>query len=193
MVTTTCAFHRKVLRLNDGPTLNSKVHEHVTCWEQSKLPQDIHHAVTTTLYKKKGEKSDWWNYQGITLLSITAILAAILLNRLVPTIAKENLPKASVASEQTEAQGTWCSFSRNCKKGATNKTKECMLCFNQGLWHHQQERPLADPPAPWLLSPLVPWDDDPTAWRPMQPDQTQQQPVSPSPSPMAWSRLVSKY
>ncbi|CAI9721540.1 Hypothetical predicted protein [Octopus vulgaris] len=57
------------------------------------LPQDLHDAVIITLYKNKGEKSDCSNYRGNTLLSIAGkVLAKILLNRLVPTIAEENLP-----------------------------------------------------------------------------------------------------
>ena len=43
----------------------------------------------------KGEKSVCSNYQGITLLSIAGkILARVLLNRLIPTIAQENTPES---------------------------------------------------------------------------------------------------
>ncbi|XP_063588714.1 uncharacterized protein LOC134765849 [Penaeus indicus] len=78
-----------------GPALHSKLHELlVCCWEQSKLPRDLCDAVIITLYKNKGEKSDCSNYRGITLLSIAGkILARVLLNRLVPTIAKDHLPE----------------------------------------------------------------------------------------------------
>ena len=78
-----------------GPALHSKFHELlVCCWEQSKLPRDLRDAVIITLYKNKGEKSDCSNYRGITLLSIAGkILARVLLNRLVPTIAEDHLPE----------------------------------------------------------------------------------------------------
>ncbi|XP_063614375.1 uncharacterized protein LOC134787527 [Penaeus indicus] len=78
-----------------GPTLYNKLHELlVCCWEQSKLPRDLRDAVIITLYKNKGEKSDCSNYRGITLLSIVGkILARVLLNRLVPTIAEDHFPE----------------------------------------------------------------------------------------------------
>ena len=74
------------------------------CWEKGTLPQDLRDAVIVSLYKNKGEKSDYSNYRGITQLSIAGkILARILLNRLIPTIAQENSPeKASVGSGPTE-------------------------------------------------------------------------------------------
>ena len=79
-----------------GPALYCKLHElFLCCWEQGKLPQDLRDAVIITLYKNKGEKSNCDNYRGITLLSIAGkILARILLNRLVPTIAEDNTPES---------------------------------------------------------------------------------------------------
>ena len=86
-----------------GPALHCKLHElFLCCWEQGKLPQDLRDAVIITLYKNKGEKSNCDNYRGITLLSIAGkILARILLNRLVPTIAEDNTPESQ------------CGFRRN--------------------------------------------------------------------------------
>ena len=64
------------------------------CWEKGTLPQDLRDAVIVSLYKKKGEQSDWSTYRGITLLSVAGtILAHILLNRLVQSIARENRPE----------------------------------------------------------------------------------------------------
>ena len=73
------------------------------CWEKGTLPQDLRDAVIVCLYKNKGEKSDCSNYRGICLLSIAGrILVRVLLNRLIPTIAKETRLKASVGSGPTE-------------------------------------------------------------------------------------------
>ena len=76
-----------------APALHVKLHDLlVCCWEQGKLPQDLHDAVIITLHKNKGEKSDCSNYRAMTLLSIAGkVLARVLLNRLVPTIAEEIL------------------------------------------------------------------------------------------------------
>ena len=79
-----------------GPALHVKLYDLLfCCWEQGRLPQDLRDAVIITLYKNKGEKSDCSNYQGITLLSIAGkVLARVLLNRFVPTIAEEILPES---------------------------------------------------------------------------------------------------
>ena len=81
-----------------GPALHVKLYDLlVCCWEQGKLSQDLRDAVIITLYKNKGEKSDCSNNRGITLLSIAGkVLARVLLNRLVPTIAEEILPREPV-------------------------------------------------------------------------------------------------
>ena len=64
----------------------------ILCWEKSKLPKGFREAVIITLYKNKGEKSNCYNYCGITLLSIDGkTLARILLSRLVSSIAKDCL------------------------------------------------------------------------------------------------------
>ena len=63
--------------------------------EKGNLPEDLKDAVIFSLYKNKGEKSDSSNYRGITLISIAGkILARVLLNRLIPTIAQENTPES---------------------------------------------------------------------------------------------------
>ena len=73
-----------------------KLHNLFTdCWEKGTLLQDLRDAVIVSLYKNKGEKSDCSNYRGITLLSIAGkILARVLLNRLIPTIAQEHTPES---------------------------------------------------------------------------------------------------
>ena len=79
-----------------GDTLHNKLTDlFAACWEKGSLPQVLRDAVIVSLYKNKGEKSDCSNYRGITLLSIAGkILARIILNRLLPTIAEEDLPES---------------------------------------------------------------------------------------------------
>ena len=65
------------------------------CWEKETLPQDLGDAVIVSLYKNKEEKSDCSNYRGINLLSIAGkILAHVLLNGLIPTIAQVDAPES---------------------------------------------------------------------------------------------------
>ena len=73
-----------------GPALHVKLHDLIVCcWEQCKLRQDLRDTVIITLYKNKSDTSDCSNYRGITLLFIVGkVLGKVLLNRLVPTIAK---------------------------------------------------------------------------------------------------------
>ena len=78
-----------------GSALHSKLHKLlIRCWEQGKVPRDLRNAVIVTFYKNKGKKSYCSNYRGITLFSIAGkIFARVLLNRLVPIIAEDRLPK----------------------------------------------------------------------------------------------------
>ena len=40
------------------------------CWRECELPQDMRDAKTVTLFKNKGDHSNFNNYCGISLLSI---------------------------------------------------------------------------------------------------------------------------
>ena len=63
--------------------------------EQALVPQDLRDAIIVSLYKNKGVKSDCSNYTGITPLSIACkVLARLMLNGLIPTIAEENAPES---------------------------------------------------------------------------------------------------
>ncbi|CAH1266638.1 Hypp3464 [Branchiostoma lanceolatum] len=79
------------------------------CWERGVVPQDFRDAVIVSLYKNKGEKSACSNYRGITFLSIAEkILARVVLDRHIPTVAEENLPESQ------------CGF--KAKRGTTDMT-----------------------------------------------------------------------
>ncbi|XP_069768090.1 uncharacterized protein [Narcine bancroftii] len=77
-------------------TLHAKLHEFfMLCWDQGKLLQDLRDAIIIALYKNISEKSDCSNCRGITLLSTAGeIFTRILLNRLIPSVAENVLPKS---------------------------------------------------------------------------------------------------
>ena len=64
------AFQKKSISMGLEAVLNKLQDLFANCWEKGTLTQDPWDAVTVSLYKNKGEKSDCSNYQGITLLSI---------------------------------------------------------------------------------------------------------------------------
>ena len=83
------AFQQKSISTGGEAVFGELQDLFTNCWEKGTLPQDLRDAVIVSLYKNKGEKSDSSNYRGITLLSIAGkILAGVLLNRLIPTIAQ---------------------------------------------------------------------------------------------------------
>lgn len=100
------------------------------CWIKDVVSDELRDAVSVSLYKNKGEKSDCSNYRGITFLSIAdRIFAKILLDRLILTIAGDNLPESQcgvranrgtadmiLALRQIQKNGPICSLCR-IKKG----------------------------------------------------------------------------
>ena len=64
-------------------------------WEEEVMPADLRDATIVALYKNKGSRSDCGSYRGISLLSIAGkILARIILNRLISSVAEKNLPES---------------------------------------------------------------------------------------------------
>ena len=92
------------LRKEGGPALHSKLHALlVCCWEQGKLPSDLHDAIIVTLYKDKREKSDCSKYRGIIRLYIAGkILARIILNNWYPPSLKTIYQKPVWVQSQQE-------------------------------------------------------------------------------------------
>ena len=126
-----------------GPILHVEFYDLlVCCWKQGKLPQDFCGTIIISLYKNKGETSDCSNYQGITLLSIACdVLARGLLNRLIPTISEESLPRASVASEPTDMVFVLLQLQEKCKEqnlefyaSFVDLTNGFDLVSRTGLW-----------------------------------------------------------
>ena len=73
-----------------GDNLFSRLHQLIiNAWEVSSVPQAWKDASIVTIYKK-GDRTDCWNYRGISLLSIAGnIFAKILLNRLSTHVTPE--------------------------------------------------------------------------------------------------------
>ena len=69
--------------------------EALQAWEEEEMPADLRNATIVALYKNKGSRTDCGNYRGIALLSIAGkILARIILNRLISSVAEKNLPES---------------------------------------------------------------------------------------------------
>ena len=59
------------------------------------MPQDTRDAIITTLFKNKGHKSDYYNYRGISLLSMVGeLFVLVVLYRL--HILADSLPQIPV-------------------------------------------------------------------------------------------------
>ena len=117
-----------------------KLHDlRVCCWEQGNLPHYLCDANIIILYKNKGEMFDRSNYQGIIVLSVAGkVLAMILLNRLVATIAEKDLHESQcgfrtkrgmtgmVKKKKKKKEGTLCYF--------VGHTKAFESVSSTGLW-----------------------------------------------------------
>jgi hypothetical protein len=70
-----------------GNILRSVIHKLINCIRnKEELPEQWKESIIVPIYKK-GDKTDWSNYRGISLLSTTyKILSSILLSRLTPYV-----------------------------------------------------------------------------------------------------------
>jgi sorting nexin-29 len=68
-----------------GRIIRSEIHKHIiSIWNKEELPEEWKESVIVPIYKK-GDKTDFSNYRGISLVSTTyKILSNILLSRLTP-------------------------------------------------------------------------------------------------------------
>ena len=63
------------------------------CWQAGGVPKQWLHAIISTIYKKKGEKSECGNYRGLSLLDVAGkIFAKIVATRFRYHIAEKILP-----------------------------------------------------------------------------------------------------
>jgi len=68
-----------------GETIHCDIHKFITSiWNKAELPEEWKESITLPIYKK-GDKTDFSNYSGISLLPTAyKILSAILLSKLTP-------------------------------------------------------------------------------------------------------------
>lgn len=161
-----------------GPALHRKLHELlVYCWKQGNIPRDLCDAVIVTLYKNKGGKSDCSNYRGITLLSILGkILARVLLNRLIPSIAENHLRENQCGFRANRGTTDMVFVLRQLQEKCREQNKGLYVTFVEGFRHSEQEGTLTHYGAP-RLPPKVPQYDHPVARRPERPSQVAQHPL----------------
>ena len=81
---------------DNGDSLAIKLHSlFLLMWEQEKIPQEYKDATIIHLYKRKRNRQDCNNHNGISLLSIAGkILARLLLNRLSDHLNQGLLPES---------------------------------------------------------------------------------------------------
>lgn len=64
-------------------------------WNKGQVPQDFKDDILVPLYKRKGDRTQCDNYRELSLLSIAGKkLSCIILNRLMPGIAKDIIPES---------------------------------------------------------------------------------------------------
>ena len=77
-----------------GPQTLAALHDvFLSIWDEEVIPHDFRDAAIVSLFKNKGNRAECGNYRGISLLSIAGkILARVILNRLISSIAEDWLP-----------------------------------------------------------------------------------------------------
>ena len=88
------------------PALLKPLHELLcTCWSEGKVPQDMRDTKIITLYKNKGDRRNFNNYRGISLLSVVGkVFARVVLTRL--QVLAASTPSPSAVSGQIDQQWT---------------------------------------------------------------------------------------
>jgi hypothetical protein len=62
-----------------GRTIHGEIHKPISIWNKEGLPEELKESITVPIYKK-GNKTDFSNYGGISTLPITYKILSILLS-----------------------------------------------------------------------------------------------------------------
>ena len=109
-----------------GGNLFSRLHQLMTnAWEVGSVPQAWKDASVVTIYKK-GDRTDYGNYRGISLLSIAGkIFARILLSRVSTHITPRVVPETQRGFRDNRNIVDMIFCLRQLQKSALSRTDHC--------------------------------------------------------------------
>ena len=121
---------------------------YLCCIESSMSSLLLGVRQTTTRYlqcshhypvQKQREKSDYSNYQGITLFSITRkVPARILLNMLVATITEEPLPESQCGIRPNKSTTNMMLVFQQLQEKYQEQNKVCNVCSSdESIWYSE--------------------------------------------------------
>ena len=103
-----CALHRRLHNLM------------LDCWSAKCLPQQWKYANIILVYKQKGDRAEYGNSRGISILSVAGkVLTKIMLTRLLEHVVDLVLPESQCQFIADAAQFTYL-LPGNCKKNVIN-------------------------------------------------------------------------
>ena len=103
-------------------------------WEKEDVPQQFKDANIVTILKRKGSKSDYSNYRGISLLAIAGkILGKVLLKRLTTTIIEPVLPESQCGFRANRGTTDIIFWARQAQEKSREQHKNLYMVFNCSL------------------------------------------------------------
>lgn len=113
-----------------GPLLERNLHSLIAkIWADEAIAADLRDGLITTIYKKKGDKSDCNNYRGITLLSQAGKILAKIMNLRLTPIAEEILPETQNGFRPARGTADMIFCARQLQEKCREKLKPLFLAF----------------------------------------------------------------